>query len=145
MFNLNFIEMKKLTYLLVLMFSLVLVTSCEKDETTEQTSGEKYPEYMGYWQNDKTTVGGEIWKSWSQWEFDIHDIKAERYDKVGNELNSIYDSWKIDGDVISFYRDGYGDKKYTIQSAPINNIMILRGFVTMNGKPMIFYLSKRDA
>jgi hypothetical protein len=146
MFNLKFTEMKKLAYLLVLMFSLVLVTSCEKDETidpvTEQTSGEKYPEYVGYWQNDLTTFDGKPYGGDFQFEFDIHDVKAEERRKTMPEFIIYNDTWRIEDNNLIFWSVDFGTSSWIIESAPKNGKLILK-VVDYTGVTALYYLSKR--
>lgn len=77
--------------------------------------------------------------------FDIHDVEAETYNIFRNQgLHSNYSEWKIEANVISFYKEGYNWRDYRIEKAPtLTDKTMVLGVTFSNGKIGLYYLSKR--
>lgn len=86
--------MKKLIYLFLL---VLLVTSCYKES---DIPGYPFPEYLGQWQNNETTINGK--KDWPEAPFNkvphyVFGIcQSELTLSTGYSLGTQYQYWKVD-------------------------------------------------
>jgi len=135
--------MKKLAYLLVLVFTVVVInTSCTKDNTVVP---DQKSEYLGFWYNDSTYVNGVKDEITGQSEFEFQDVQLIETQKQYPNRHRIYSSWKIvDGQIECLMDGALFYEYYDIVTPPTNGKMVLNYVQEHNSTytTYTYYLSK---
>lgn len=165
--------MKKLGYLLFVFFSMVIVTSCGKDETNDpitKTSGELYPEYVGTWETISPVHTFDAYDDGIKYYeffyiFEIQNVKAKviiksltyHVSKEYSALNGLmpeieyitedeWGNWDISIDYFSFYYTENHDMVgniYRFVTLPKNGYMEITDFAHEHGGHTYIYSLKK--
>jgi len=135
--------MKKVTYLLALVFALTLMSfSCTEKEDDPLTSGELYPAYVGVWECDSTNPARIGDKLAYQWDITINDVNATLYsvdiNVIPNDIISTTNYlWTVSGNELMFNNETNTNPiNFMVVSAPTEYNMVLKR------DNVIYYLSK---
>ena len=129
------------------MFSLVLMsTSCCKEDDdliVPQTPGQLYPEYVGNWGNDYTTVNDVENPDVPQYAFELTNTTAIRHNDNDALENVNFDKWEVKNGkliLIGYNGNNTDSQSWTIILEPNPNEMILE--TTYGGDVIQYHLSK---
>jgi len=120
-------KMKKVTYLLALVFALSLMSfSCSKDE--DDPNPPAVSPYVGNWINDSTTIDGVITTTVREFQFNITETTATITTvNSSDDVNWNYTSWSASNNQLVF-TDATGThskQTFNIVSAPVNDLMVV--------------------
>lgn len=131
--------MKRIVYFAMLMFSIVLLGSCSKENV------EPSDPIVAYWHNDSTTINNVKTTSFSdRWEFEFTSTTVREHNILNSNTSedAVY-KWTLNNTTLNFFDaipTWYEDKQYTIIVQPTNK-MVLK-YIAWDGTVFLHYLHK---